>query len=134
MKVLIDTNVIIDFYCQRPEFYDNAASVFDMAVKQEIELLISPISFVNFFYITRKDFTVAERYEILRGLMEVCTIPNTNEEVLQKASATDIPDFEDMVQMQSAILAEADCIITRNKKDFISATIPVHTPYEFLNR
>ena len=58
MKVFIDTNVLLDFYCQREDFYQNAADIFDLACKGVIEIWVSPISFVNFFYITRnvKDF------------------------------------------------------------------------------
>lgn len=134
MKVLIDTNVILDFYCQRKEFYENAAHIFELACNGKIEIWISPISFVNFFYITRKDYTIAERYDILRGLLEICNIPQTDESVLRNALAVDIPDFEDMVQLHSAILVKADCIVTRNTKDFISATIPVLTPAEFISK
>lgn len=132
MKVLIDTNVILDFYCRRQEFYDNAATIFDKACRGEIELWVSPISFVNFFYITRKSFTVEERYDIMRGLFEVCNIANTDKQVLLNALSVDVPDFEDMVQLHSAVLASVDCIITRNVKDFTTANIPVLTPIDFL--
>lgn len=47
MKALIDTNVLIDFYCQRDDFYQNAASIFDLACEGKIEIWISPISFVK---------------------------------------------------------------------------------------
>lgn len=134
MKVLIDTNVILDFYCRRQDFYNNAATIFDKACCGEIELWVSPISFVNFFYITRKSFTVAERYDIMRGLLEVCHIANADKQVLLNALSVDVPDFEDMVQLHSAVLASVDCIVTRNVKDFTSASIPVLTPADFLIR
>lgn len=133
MKALIDTNVLIDFYCQRDDFYQNAASIFDLACEGKIEIWISPISFVNFFYITRKEYSVEQRYEILRGLMQICHIASTDSKVLANALSSILPDFEDMVQYHSAVLAEADCIITRNVKDFQSATIPVLTPAQFLD-
>lgn len=133
MKVLIDTNVLLDFYCQREDFYQNAASIFDLACNEEIELWVSPISFVNFFYITRKVYTTEQRYEILRGLMQICKIANTDERVLSSALSDIVPDFEDMVQFHSARLISADCIITRNIKDFMTATIPVMTPSQFLS-
>lgn len=132
MKVLIDTNIILDFYCCRQEFYDNAAAIFDKACRGEIELWVSPISFVNFFYITRKDFTVSERYDILRGLLEVCRITPTDERVIASALSVDIPDFEDMVQLHSAVLSSVDCIVTRNVKDYVSSPIPVLAPSDFL--
>lgn len=132
MKVFIDTNVLLDFYCQREDFYQNAADIFDLACKGVIEIWVSPISFVNFFYITRKEYTIEQRYEILRGLMQICHIASTNQQVLAEALAEIVPDFEDMVQYFSARQVSADCIITRNVKDFASVAIPVLTPSQFL--
>ena len=37
MKVLIDTNVLLDFYCQREDFYQDAANIFDLACRGKIE-------------------------------------------------------------------------------------------------
>lgn len=134
MKVLIDTNIILDFYCNRQDFYENSACIFDKACRGDIELWVSPISFVNFFYITRKDYSVTQRYEIMRGLLEICHIVQTDEHVIKNALSVDIPDFEDMVQLHSAILSNVDCVITRNVKDFIASNIPVLTPAEFLGK
>lgn len=133
MKVLIDTNVLLDFYCIRENFYQDAANIFDLACNGKIEIWVSPISFVNFFYITRKSYTVEQRFEILRGLMQICNIASTDKFVLSEALSNIVPDFEDMVQYYSARLVSADCIITRNTKDFATVTnIAVMTPSEFL--
>lgn len=132
MRVLIDTNVLLDFYCQREDFYQNAADIFDLACNGDIELWVSAISFVNFFYITRREYTVEQRYEIMRGLMQICHIANTDKQVLTGALSNIVPDFEEMVQFYSARLVDADCIITRNVKDFATATISVQTPAQFL--
>lgn len=133
MKVLIDTNVLIDFYCEREDFYQDAASIFDLACNGKIEIWVSPISFVNFFYITRKEYSVEQRYEILRGLMQICNIASTDKFVLSEALSVVVPDFEDMVQYHSARLISADCIVTRNVKDFATATaVKVMTPSQFL--
>ena len=133
MKVLIDTNVLLDFYCEREDFYQDAANIFDLACNGKIEIWVSPISFVNFFYITRKTYTVEQRYEILRGLMQICNIASTDKFVLSEALSVVVPDFEDMVQYHSSRLVSADCIVTRNVKDFATATaVKVMTPSQFL--
>lgn len=132
MKILIDTNVLLDFYCQREDFYQPAAYIFDLACNGKIEIWVSPISFVNFFYITRKEYTIEQRYEILRGLMQICNIASTDKFVLSEALSKIVPDFEDMVQYHSALLVSADCIVTRNIKDFPVTTMPIMTPTQFL--
>lgn len=132
MRVLLDTNVLLDFYCQREDFYQNAADIFDLACNGHIEVWVSAISFVNFFYITRREYTVEQRYEIMRGLLQICHVANADQTVITEALIDIVPDFEDMVQYHSARLAAIDCIITRNVKDFATATIPVQTPVQFL--
>lgn len=134
MKVLIDTNVLLDFYCQREDFYQPAADILDLACNDDIELWVSAISFVNFFYITRKEYTIEQRFEILRGLMQICHVAGADEQVIYSALLKTVPDFEDMVQYHSARSVSVDCIITRNVKDFMNADIPVMTPTEFLDK
>ncbi|MBQ0020986.1 MAG: PIN domain-containing protein [Bacteroidales bacterium] len=134
MKVLIDTNVLLDFYCERQDSYQDAANIFDLACKGKIEIWVSPISFVNLFYITRKTYTVEQRYEILRGLMQICNIASTDKFVLSEALSNVVSDFENMVQYHSARLVSADCIVTRNVKDFTTSTaVKVMTPSQFLD-
>ena len=53
MKVFIDTNIFLDILCRREQFVDDALSIFDMAVDDRIELLISDLSIANIKYITR---------------------------------------------------------------------------------
>ena len=43
-------------------------------------------------------------------------------------------DYEDATQYRSAVDEQADCIVTRNKKDFKDSTIEVLTPAEFFEK
>ena len=43
-------------------------------------------------------------------------------------------DYEDATQHRSAIEEQADCIVTRNKKDFKASIILVLTPEEFFDK
>jgi hypothetical protein len=44
----------------------------------------------------------------------------------------DYRDFEDAVQMISAVQCKVDCLITRNPKDYSPALLPVMPPVDFL--
>ena len=66
--------------------------------------------------------------------MQICHIATTDERVLTGALFEIVPDFEDMVQYHSARIASTDYIVTRNVKDFTTATIPVLTPAQFLEK
>lgn len=132
MKVFIDTNIFLDILCRREQFVDDALSIFDMAVDGRIELLISDLSIANIKYITRKELSVDEFYGMLQTFRPVFTIVPVGADVVDRAVALHADDFEDALQYFSAIQAGADCLITRNIKDFRFAKIEVLDSKSFL--
>ncbi|PIX89453.1 MAG: PIN domain nuclease, partial [Nitrospirae bacterium CG_4_10_14_3_um_filter_44_29] len=68
----------------------------------------------------------------LEKIRIVFSIAPVNEKVIDLSLASDFRDFEDAVQYYSALQVKADCIITRNKGDYISDVIPILTSDEFL--
>ena len=58
MKILIDTNILIDFLMKRPLFYDDSRKVIQLCMNKKIDGCIAAHSVMNIFYILRKDFTV----------------------------------------------------------------------------
>ena len=132
MKVFLDTNIIIDFYDTRGEFYYPAAIIFDLAYKGKIQLYVSATSFVNAFFLLRKSYPSSELYHTMRGLASICEITDVNKGVIKKCLEEERKDFEDSVQYESALLHQVDVIITRNVKDFKGFADNVQTPNEFL--
>ena len=78
MKVFLDTNIVIDFYDQRGEFYYPAAVIFDLAHKGKIQLYVSAITFVNAFFILRKSYSREELYQSMLGLASLCEITDVD--------------------------------------------------------
>ena len=74
MKVFIDTNIFLDILCKREQFVDDALSIFDMAVDDKIDLLISDLSIANIKYITRKEISADKFYELIQAFRPVFTI------------------------------------------------------------
>lgn len=60
MKILIDTNILIDFYAVRPDYYDNAENIFKACAENRVNGCIAVHSVMNAFCILQKDFTVDE--------------------------------------------------------------------------
>ncbi|MCU0239118.1 MAG: PIN domain-containing protein [Pyrinomonadaceae bacterium] len=132
MKVLLDTDVNLDFILQRQPFFVEAEQVFLELIKGKFEAYICDITPLNIFYIAKKEFgNDKTRLEIskLLQLVEVCIV---NRQILQNALTSTIKDYEDAVQNESAIAENLDAIVTRNTKDFANSTIKVYTPSEFL--
>ena len=67
-------------------------------------------------------------FEKLRNITETTTVDRLT---VDKALISDFSDLEDALQYYSAVNAKVDVVLTRNKKDFVEANVPVMTPDEF---
>ena len=132
MKVFLDTNVVIDFYDKRDEFYYPAAIIFDLAYKGEIHLYVSATTFVNAFFLLRKSYSRKDLYKSMTGLASLCDITSMDSDIIKRCLALDRKDFEDSVQYESALLHQVDVIVTRNIKDFKDFASNVQSPADFL--
>jgi predicted nucleic acid-binding protein len=132
MKVLIDTDVILDLVLEREPFSEDAKNIWNANAQGLYEGYVSAITPINVHYFVRKfkDAKVADQVvqEILNNL-QICPIDYA---VLQSARISAINDFEDAVQHSSAQNLGLDAIITRNIKDYTKATLQIFTPSDFL--
>ena len=134
-RLLIDTNIVIDLLSKRDKFYDEAADLFSLADKKELELTISSLTFANTNYILSKLKSAKEAKEILRKFKVLVELLSLDDKIAELALSDDnFADFEDGLQYYSAIENQIEIIITRNKKDFKKSKIPVLTAKEFLAR
>ncbi|MBQ3657509.1 MAG: PIN domain-containing protein [Bacteroidales bacterium] len=133
MKVFLDTNIIIDFYDQRADFFQPAETIMSLAEKKEINIIVSATTIINAFYILRKRLSIDDLYEEFGNLSQLCTISPADEKIIKESLRLRRKDFEDSVQYESAMSVNADVIVTRNKKDFENLGANVMTPIEFLN-
>lgn len=133
MVLLIDTNILIDVLCEREEFLDDSKKVFDLCYSGKIKGVIAAHSITNIFYILRKGYTDEQRRNLLLSLFTYFGVSSIDEQKLRSALIrSDFNDFEDCLQNECAVEEKADCIITRNKKDFENADVKVYTPGEFI--
>ncbi len=133
IRVLIDTNIVIDLLAKRKEFYDEAAELFSLSDKKELKLVISSLTFANTNYVLSKQKSTKEARGILRKFKVLVEIINLDDKIIELAlSDNEFSDFEDGLQYYSALENNVDLILTRNKKDFKNSKIPVLTAKEYL--
>ena len=133
MKVLLDTNVLIDYISMRPGYYDNAQKILRYCMEQKIEGCIAAHSVMNTFYILRKEFSVDERKRILLGLCKILNVIGIDiEKIVSSLNNKNFTDVEDCLQSECAKDISADYIITRNIKDFENSEIKAISPDTFL--
>lgn len=134
MKVLVDTNVILDVLCNRKDFVADSLRVFQCCEAQHITGYISALSIPNIVYIMRKELDPERIREILHTLTMVFSVVELRESDLLKAAELSFDDYEDAIQSVCAARVRADYIVTRNGKDFSNSSIPAVSPAELLKR
>ena len=132
MKVLVDTNVILDVLCNRKEFVADSLRVFQCCEAQRITGYISALSIPNIVYIMRKELDPERIREILHTLTMVFSVVELREGDLLKAAELPFSDYEDAIQSVCASRVRADYIVTRNAKDFINSPLPAISPATLL--
>lgn len=134
MKLFLDANVIVDIVRYREPYVYDAMPILQMGVTGIHKLLLSDLTFANVAYLTRKNLSLLQWYEMLADLRSNVQIVMVGAECIDAALRLQANDLEDAIQFFSAKQAKTDCIITRNKKDFLFSDIPVLDPREFLTR
>ena len=133
MKVLIDTNIMIDALTNRDGRSGFSATVIDLSAKQVIDGYVALHSISNMYYILRKQYSDAERRTILKRYNEILKVAEVGNDVVDTAiNNTAISDYEDALQYACAETVGADYIVTRNIKDYGKAEIRAISPEELL--
>ena len=133
MRVLIDTNVILDVLLKRSPFYEAAIEVLKLSVREDIQEFDSATAITDIYYIAYKNMRdKAVVRELLKKLLLIVSVAGVSEEEIQKALELGWKDFEDSVQYSVALLNEMNGLITRNVKDYSSSEIQVWEPNQFL--
>lgn len=134
MKILIDTNIILDVLCNRKEFVENSAKIFKLCEVKKLTGYISALSIPNIVYIMRKELNEEKIREVIEKLLLVFDIVDLKADDLKKAAMLNFADYEDAVQSQQAIRIKADYIVTRNIKDYKNSKVMAIKPTELLER
>lgn len=134
MRVFLDTNVVVDFFGHREPFFAAAASIIDMAIREEITLVVSSLTFINAAYILRRALGKEATSRKLVQLSAISEISHIDGHIIKDALRRDTRDFEDCVQYLSAIQGEAEVIVTRDKTGFTDLGGITLTPEEFLEK
>lgn len=130
--VLCDINFILDIFLKREPFFSSAAQVFKKIEEKELKGYLCALSFPTLFYLLTRELRRDKAMRVLEKVRIVFRVAAVDEKVIDLSLVSDFKDFEDAVQYYSALQVKADCIITRNKADYIADTIPVLTSEEFL--
>ena len=131
-KLFVDTNIVIDLLSRREPYYDEAATLFSLADKNQVELSISSLTIANTSYVLLGQMDSAKAKSILRKLRLIVKILPLDDKIVGLALNDEaFSDFEDGLQYFTAIENGQQTIITRNLKDFKNSKLPAITAKQF---
>lgn len=132
-RILIDTDVVLDFFFDREPFSEHAAKILSLCETKTVQGYTSPVIFSNVYYLLRRVAKHEKVINKLKSLLSITEVLSMDREVVAQALNSKFIDFEDALQNFSAIkYGKIDAIITRNIKDFKKSEIGILTPDSFL--
>ncbi|GHU91442.1 DNA-binding protein [Clostridia bacterium] len=134
MRVLIDTNIFVDYLVDQAPFADNAERIIELCENGDIVGVLTASAVTDIYYICRKVASHNQLLDSLKALFSILDIADVGKSDLLRAMDININDLEDALVAQCAKRVRADYIVTRNEKDFTKSAVPAISPEDFLHK
>jgi predicted nucleic acid-binding protein len=132
MRLLLDTNVVLDVLANRQPQVKESAAVLTFIEAGHATGLLAAHSVTTLHYLLHKHLGPKKTAAAIADVVNLLRIVPVDHETILLALSLGWRDFEDAVQAAAAIRAKATHIITRNPKDYRNLSFPVMLPEEFL--
>lgn len=129
MKILLDTNILLDVALRREPFFADSAAVLTWAEQNPGHAAIAWHSIANLAYLVKQDARA-----FIADLLEFAEVGAGDARAVRQALRMPTRDLEDALQASAAIEFGADMIVTRDIQDFKRLTISPITPEQFAKR
>lgn len=133
MKLFLDTNIVLDLLQYREPWIHDTLVLFQLAKENQVELIVSDLTFVNVVYIAGKNVDKKALKETLIKLRKFVKVVSIDDACIEQVLNGDFIDFEDAVQYFAAKREQVDYILSRDEKGFNMSDILVMDVTEFLN-
>jgi len=135
MKVLIDTNVILDALMNRAPWAEAAQELLRVIAAGKIKGCIIASQTTNIFYLLhRQGMDEATVKTIIQKLSEAVSVVGVTPADVQEALTCPMPDYEDALLACCAKRQKAAFIITRNERDFKQSPVKALSPQAFIQQ
>ena len=127
MRVLLDTDILLDVALRRTRFLADSAAVLQWAESEPGQAAVAWHSLSNVSYLLRPDAR-----PFIRDLLEFVDVPPTGADAAKHAVGFPMKDFEDALQAAAALVFGAAYIVTRNAVHYRRSPVPAISPLEFV--
>ena len=132
MKILVDTNVVLDVLLDRDPFAANSSKVVDLVDTKKVRGYLAATSVTTLHYLADKALGKKKAKMAIDTCLRIFDVAQVDHRVLVSAHQSEFPDFEDAVIHEAGIAQRVDVIVTRNPKHFKNSVLTIQTPDEFL--
>ena len=133
MKLMIDTNILLDVLIHREPFYDDSRAILKLCEDRYVNGFVSASAVTDIFYITRKALgSVEDTYRVISNILNIVKILTVTNDDVVTAFQIKAKDFEDCLMATCAKSNKCDGIVTRNRRDFLGFGITLYSPEELL--
>jgi len=132
MKILLDTNVVLDLLLNREPFSNDAVEIFSLVESKKIEAFLCATTVTTIYYLISKSLNKSQSDKVIEDLLQLFNVAKVDKDVLLASLKNNGKDFEDSVLYTSAKFENIDVLITRDKKGFTKSKVSAQEPKEFL--
>lgn len=133
MKVLVDTDVLLDVALGRVPHAEAAGQLLDALEARPGTGHIAWHSVANFYYLVSPAHGRADARQFVVDLVAFLEVAPTGTEGVRQAARLPLKDFEDALQVAAALACGAAVIATRNVRDYGGAPVRAATPTAVLD-
>jgi len=130
LRILFDTNIILDVLLNRKEFVEISSNIVGMVEKNELDGYLCATTITTLDYLISKATNRKQAKIEIQKLLTLFKIADVNSIVLKLSINSEFDDFEDAVQYYSGEYCEVEGLVTRNTKDYKNTDLPIYTPDE----
>lgn len=133
MKVVFDSNIVIDALKPNPPFAEEASKLLKLASAKKITGYLTANSLTDIFYVLRKEYDNEAGKAMIRKVTSLLTVIDLTANDCESALDLPMTDFEDAVIATCAKKVGADCVVSRNE-EFIKADseVKVMKPFDLI--
>lgn len=132
-RMLLDTNVILDFVLERQAGFADADRIWRAIGSSRLVGYVTASAMTDIFYFaSNKGDDPARGYSAVTMCLSVLSVCPVDRAILDQAVGMGRPDFEDSVQIAAALAEGLDAIVTHDIKGFKNAGIKLYTPAQLV--
>lgn len=134
MRIMLDLNVLLDYFQKRQPDYQHSSIVLSEVLKRNVDGIVPAHGLTTIYYLVTKHNGKRKANEVADWLLVNFEVASAEKAKFIRARGLSINDFEDAVIAGMAEASHCDFVITRNLADFENSPIPALSPEDFVLR